>query len=209
MEPGGGSDEVRGMGHDDADIVLASLGDPQRFEAIFDRHHQRMWRYLARLGGRECADELAGDVFLAAFAGRHRYDPDRGTVQAWLYGIASNQFRSRGRRHARAFRALSRLAALQPPAAETASDEVVDALTSESTYARVRAAMSDLSDADHEIIVLFAWEGLSYDAIAAVLGVEVGTVRSRLSRARGRLRELAGLTGETSGDHRAREIVDG
>lgn len=196
------------MGHDDAAIVSASLGDPQRFAAIFDRHHHRIWRYLARLGGRECADELAGDVFVAAFAGRDRFDPERGTVQAWLYGIASNRFRTRGRRHARAFRAITRLAALQPPA-ESATDDVVDALTSATTYARVRAAMEELSDADREIIVLFAWEELSYEAIAGVLGVEVGTVRSRLSRARARLRELAGLNGESSDDHRAREIVDG
>jgi RNA polymerase sigma factor (sigma-70 family) len=200
------------MGHDDADIVVASLGDPNLFEAIFDRHHQRIWSYLARLGGRECADELAGDVFAAAFAGRAGFDPARGSVQAWLYGIASNRFRGRGRTQARALRAMSRLAAQQAPP-ESPTDDALDAMARADTYERVRSAIDRLSAPDREVIVLFAWEGQSYEAIAAVLGVEIGTVRSRLSRARGRLRELAGLTGETSGEREflptGREICDG
>lgn len=198
------------MGQDDADIVLASLAEPERFEAIFDRHHTRIWRYLARLGGRECADELAGDVFVAAFAGRGRYDPVKGSVQAWLYGIASNRFRSRGRTNARALRALTRLAG-QQRTTESPTDDALDAMASEDTLARVHAAMARLSPSDREIIVLFAWEQQSYESIATVLGIEVGTVRSRLSRARARLRELAELSGETTDDqaHRTREIVDG
>ena len=203
------------MGHDDADIVLGSVTEPERFEVIFERHHGRIWRYLARMGGRECADELAGDVFVAAFAGRSRYDPELGTVQAWLYGIATNRFRSRGRTNARALRAAVRLAGQQPNVtAESPTDAVVGAMASEATLVRVQAAMQRLAPSDREIIVLFAWEQLSYEEIAAALGIELGTVRSRLSRARRRLRELAGISGEASDDQphqpqRAREIVDG
>src|SRR5687768_3169388 len=72
---------------DDAAVVHAALEDPACFGAIFDRHHARIWRYIARMAGRSRADELAGDVFLIAFARRSTYDPMRAPVVAWLYGI--------------------------------------------------------------------------------------------------------------------------
>jgi RNA polymerase sigma-70 factor (ECF subfamily) len=180
----------------DAEIVRASVARPELFETIFNRHHRRIWAYLARTAGRDCADELAGDVFVSAFAQRERYDAARGSVVGWLYGIAANLSRTRFRTRARASRALARIAAqdVGPP---SAIDDVEAALDGESALARVQAALAALPVGDRELITLVAWERLSYVEIAEVLGLELGTVRSRLSRARRRLRELAGLDGET------------
>jgi len=191
----------------DADVVRASVAQPELFETIFNRHHRRIWAYLARNGGRERADELAGDVFVAAFSYRDRYDAGRGSVVAWLYGIAANLNRTRFRRQARAARALVRVAAQGVPATSEI-DDTLAALDGGSELARVRSAMAALPERDRELIVLVAWERLSYAEIADVLGLELGTVRSRLSRARRRLRELAGLDGEpTVTDHDSRRKV--
>jgi RNA polymerase sigma-70 factor (ECF subfamily) len=195
---------------DDVATMRASVTEPEQFEAIFDRHHGPIWAYLARKGGRELAEELASEVFLTAFAQRERYDPGRGSVRSWLYGIASHKARTRFRGQARATRALARLAARQRTSSAP-YDRVDDALANKDQLDRVRQALAQLSNADQEVLVLFAWEHLAYDEIAAALGVEVGTVRSRLARARARLRELAGLSGELTGGRTrpAREITDG
>lgn len=81
----------------DADVVATSVVAPDRFGIIFDRYHAVIWAFLARTAGPDAADELAGDVLLAAFASRHRYEPARGTVRAWLYGIAMNLLRTQWR----------------------------------------------------------------------------------------------------------------
>lgn len=179
--------------------MRASRQRPELFEVVFERHHGRIWAYLARMGGRNCADELAADVFLVAFSRRESYEPSRGSVQAWLYGIAANRYRTRYRSEARAARAFRR-AVGQQLAAGTISptDDVVDALANRERLDRVLQAMARLPAGDREVIVLYAWERLPYQTIAEALGVEIGTVRSRLSRARRRLRELAGANGEVT-----------
>jgi RNA polymerase sigma factor (sigma-70 family) len=185
---------------DDAAIVRASVAQPELFETIFRRHHRRIWAFLARSGGRDGADELAGDVFVAAFSRRDRFDPDRGSVVTWLYGIAANQARTRFRQQGRASRALARVAGQGMPAGSP-FDDTDAALDGAQALGRVQAALAALPDRDRELILLVAWEGLTYQEIADVLGMELGTVRSRLSRARHRLRELAGLDGGHTGAH--------
>lgn len=193
---------MSGEGHDveaeDAALLSASVARPELFEAIFDRHHFRVWAYLARRAGRDRADEIAGDVFVAAFAQRGRYDPSRGSVSAWLYGIASHRLRSQFRSDTRATRAFRRAAAQQ--VAEVGPDVAGDAEDHRAALDRVVAALAKLPAGDREVITLYAWERLSYEEIAAALGIEIGTVRSRLSRARARLRELVPSSGEVRGD---------
>jgi RNA polymerase sigma factor (sigma-70 family) len=191
----------------DAELVRASVADPSRFEAIFDRHHTRIWRYLARVAGTAAADDLAADVFVAAFAARARYDAERGSVVTWLYAIATNRLRSRQRRYGREQRAVARVAgeALPPDDAEAAVDAAIDA---KHDLVPVVVAFDGLAEADREILVLAAWEGLAYAEIASVLGIELGTVRSRLSRARGRLRERLGTSGEEHGDGATAAVLE-
>lgn len=165
----------------------------EAFDTIFDDHYDRIWRYLFRLGGRECADELAGEVFVQALAARDRFDPARGAVSSWLYGIASNLGRSWLRRRARGRRAVTRLAQWRRADADLAASDAdgTARLDDRADAGRVMDALNHLRATDREILVLVAWEDLSYTEIADVLGLPIGTVRSRLSRARVRLRELA------------------
>jgi DNA-directed RNA polymerase specialized sigma24 family protein len=79
----------------DARVIELSWDEPERFAAIFDRYFGKIHRYLARRVGVRAADDLAGEVFLAAFAQRKRYDITRGTAGPWLYGIATNLVGSR------------------------------------------------------------------------------------------------------------------
>jgi RNA polymerase sigma-70 factor (ECF subfamily) len=179
----------------DEQAMRASLRDAAAFGPVFERHHLVIWRYLARSAGRQVADELAGEVFLIAFRRRASFDAEKGSVRAWLYGIAANQLREQSRRAARRRRAVLRLAgrreATHPaPAADEASVLVGQAETDS-----VVQCLNGLGESDREILLLFAWERLTYEEIAAALAVPVGTVRSRLARARGRLRQAMELAG--------------
>lgn len=164
----------------------------EHFEGVFARHHTAIWRYLARLGGRQRADDLAGEVFLVAFTRRLSYDPSRGSVSAWLYGIATNLLRNQFRSERRRTRAFER-AAIDQVIVTSPMEDIDEQRTRHVRLARIMEAMAKLSARDREILVLFAWERLSYQEIASALDMELGTVRSRLSRSRLRLRELASL----------------
>jgi RNA polymerase sigma factor (sigma-70 family) len=179
---------------DDAAVVV----DPGRFGELFDRYHASIWAFLARTAGREAADELTGDVFVAAFTSRHRYDPARGTVRAWLYGIAMNLQRTRWRTGQREARALERVAS-GGPAPTSPMDVADDVLDGRRQLVQVREALAHLSEAHREVLILSVWEELSYDEIASAVGVEVGTVRSRLARARAELRTFVDCRGGAHG----------
>jgi RNA polymerase sigma factor (sigma-70 family) len=196
-EPARECGKVSGV-ESDALAVRASITEPERFSVIFERHHRVVWTYLARLAGPDVADEIAGDVFTIAFARRHDFDPDRGQVRSWLYGIASNLLRTRFRSERRARLAFARAATATAAAEPTAL--IDDAAELAATVLRVRTAMSRLDRDQRELLVLYAWEELSYAEIADVLGIPIGTVRSRLARTRRRLRELMNGSGELFDD---------
>lgn len=181
-----------------SEAVVASVEHPHRFEAVFDQYHRTIHEYLARTVGRDHADEYAGDVFVAAFSGRARYDPALGSARAWLFGIATNIRRTRARSHARGQRAWGRVGP-ERDADDGGFEVVEESLDYGRRLAWVTEFMRELSDTDREVLVLYAWGELSYPEIAQALGVEIGTVRSRLARARGRLRELLAANGEVPG----------
>lgn len=183
------------LGMSDAAVMRASHDDPDQFTIIFERHHRVVWTYIARVAGRDAADELTGEVFCTAFARRSTYDPDRGAVRSWLYGIASHLLQMRFRSAKRASYAHQRLFGQRSSAVDD-YEIVDDADELRRAVDGVLDAMEQLSIAERELIVLYAWERLSYADIAAVLELPVGTVRSRLSRARRRLRELVEPNGQ-------------
>lgn len=182
-----------------SEAVVASVEHPHRFEAVFDEYHRTVYEYLARAVGTDRADEYAGDVFVAAFAARVRYDPERGSVRGWLFGIAANVRRTRSRSEWRGRRARNRMSGEREEHAG-GYEAVDEALDSGNQLARVAPFLRELSDTDRDVLMLYAWNELTYAEIAQVLGVEVGTVRSRLSRARARLRELLAGSGEVLGE---------
>ena len=177
----------------DAEAIAASFGAPERFAEVFDRHATTVYRYLVRRVGPHDADDLTGEAFRIAFERRDGYDLARPDARPWLYGIATNLVARRGRSAVRRDRAVGRLRA------ETTDDfaeRVVESMYAADVLPDVRAAIDALPDAERDTLLLAAWENLSYDDIAAALSVPVGTVRSRLNRARGKLRELAPARGE-------------
>jgi RNA polymerase sigma factor (sigma-70 family) len=186
----------------------ARLGDAEAFGLLFERHANAIYNYcFRRIGDWVTAEDLLSLVFLEAWRRRDQaLPPDK--VLPWLYGIATNvvrnQRRSR-RRHAAAMRRLPRPSAEHEPA-ERANERVDD----ERQMKRVLALLAQLPRSEQEVFALCAWHELSYADAAIALRIPVGTVRSRLSRARARLRELEPGFGHEEDERRehAQEVVE-
>jgi RNA polymerase sigma factor (sigma-70 family) len=177
------------MPESDAAAIAASIGDPERFGVLFDRHATVLFRYLARRVSADEADLLLGEVFRVAFERRGSYDCLRPNARPWLYGIATNLLAHHRRSEARRLQATARLLADQGPS-EDPIDGMVAALDAANLWPVVAQGIAELPDLERDALVLFVWEDLSYEEIAAALDVPVGTVRSRLNRARQQIREL-------------------
>jgi RNA polymerase sigma factor (sigma-70 family) len=181
----------------DAAVIEQSLAEPERFEAIFRRYFGRIHGYLAaRVGGR-IADDLAAEVFTIAFAQRQRYDLARECARPWLYGIATNLVGTYRRREQRRYRALARADARG--VAPSDEDLVADRVSAAAAGPALAAALAGLGSGDRDVLLLVAIAGLDNQEVALSLGIPYGTVRSRLSRARARLREALGGTNPTDG----------
>lgn len=178
----------------DAEILSASVDDPRAFSALYDRHAGLLFRFLVRRVGRDTADELLGETFRIAFERRSSFDGQYESARPWMYGISSNLVAKHRRAEARRLKATARIAATRP--VDTLADSVAADIDARALFPRVAAAIASLPDGERDALLLYAWEELPYDEIAAALSVPVGTVRSRLNRARTRLRELAAPSGE-------------
>lgn len=176
---------------DDALLLAQSCDQPERFAAVFDRHGSAVHRYLARRVG-ALADDLVGETFLAAFAARHRYRDLGVGVRAWLYGIATRQISRYARTERRRYKLLARAAA---DATEVTfdSEALAERVDARAVRAQLAGALAALKARDRDVLLLFAWGDLSYAEIAAVLDIPVGTVRSRLNRARRLTRAALGF----------------
>ncbi|TWP44287.1 RNA polymerase sigma factor [Lentzea tibetensis] len=176
----------------DAELIERSLRVPETFATIFDRHAPHIQRYLARRLGQQVADDLLAETFLAAFAKRGRYDLGRPDARPWLYGIATNLVGQHRREEVRRYR----MPSVVPDESDHA-DRVAADVTAQAMRSMLTGALASLSTADRDVLLLIAWEQLSYDEVAAALGVPVGTVRSRLHRARRKVREALGTDNHT------------
>jgi len=179
----------------DAQVIARALTDPAAFATIFDRHHDAIHGYLRRRLDAAIAEELAAETFARALHGVARYDHERADALPWLYGIAANLARRHRRTEVRRLRAYARTG--RDPLADE-HDEAPARLDAAAAGPRLAAALAALSAGDREAVLLLAWAELSYDEIAAALRVPIGTVRSRLHRARRVLR--AHLEPEASHD---------
>ncbi len=183
----------------DAEIIAASLDDPDAFGEIFDRYFQPLRAFVVSRVGASDGPDLAAQVFVAAFEGRQKFKSEYESAKPWLYGIAANLVRRHFRKAKRGRRAFQRMAGRDQ--AELVSDpmpRVDDRYEAEERAERLRAALGQLRPQDRDIILLAVWEGLSYAEIAESLGVPIGTVRSRLARSRERLKELASSIGQSN-----------
>ncbi len=172
----------------DADIIRASLSDPQAFGDLFSRHVDAVHAYLSRRTGRAAADDLTGDVFRIAFERRRSFDLARCSALPWLYGIAANVVHRHQRDRWRRLRAYHRFQTRQPTEAEDTTDASAASLDAVHQRGRLHAAVQALARRDREVLLLHVWEEVSYAQIAESLDIPLGTVRSRLHRARRQLR---------------------
>jgi len=174
----------------DADVIATSLAEPAAFGAIFDRHASTILRYFGRRVEPAAAEGLLGEVFRIAFEQRASFDPSRASARPWLYGIAANLVGRHRRSERRRLHAMARLAARQPiDQNDVVGEHAAGSLDAAEAWSRLAGTVDLLPAVEREALLLFAWENLSYDDIADALGVPVGTVRSRLNRARRRLRD--------------------
>jgi RNA polymerase sigma-70 factor (ECF subfamily) len=174
----------------DAEIIQTSTGRPQAFAEVFDRHFASVYAFLARRVGSEEASDLAGDTFCIAFESRDRYDQNRLNALPWLYGIANNCARDFQRRRAKRNLADARWANSQAvdgnvcgwiPQVGTLHEARLD-------LEAVARCINDAPQKLAEPLLLYVWESLTYEEIAVALNISIGTVRSRISRMRARLR---------------------
>jgi RNA polymerase sigma factor (sigma-70 family) len=164
-------------------------GEPTAYEEIFVAYAKVVYRYAVRLTGDWSeAEDVVSLTFLEAWRLRKKVNPDGESLQPWLLGIATNVVRNRRRSARRHQNALARLP--RDEAVPDFADELLTRMADTERLASARAALLKLRPADREVFVLYVWEELPYEQVAEILGVRPGTVRSRLSRARKRLREL-------------------
>src|SRR5215472_1951764 len=187
--PGGPGGRPPGMRQ-----VSGAITAPEDFEAVFREHFAPVHRFIARRVGKGLAEDLAAEVFATAYRRRAAYQPERGSLRSWLYGIAANVVR----RHWRDEQQLLELDAqvtrdlLGPLPVAQFADAADERVIAAALAPRIAGALAALSREQREVLMLHAWADLSHEEIAGALGIAQGTARSRLSRARAALRAQLG-----------------
>ena len=177
---------------DDATVIRDSMSDPERFAILVRRHAPAIQRYVTRRIGREAAEDVVAETFLIAFRQRGYYTDHGRDCLPWLYGIATRLAHRHWRGETRQLNLLARTGI--DPVTEPFTDRVDAEVTANAAKARLAAAVARLPASQRDALLLLVWADLSYDQIARATGVPMGTVQSRISRARRRLRkQLADL----------------
>lgn len=182
-------------GPPDAGSIQQPPRTPDEFAAVFDRYFAEIHAYVSRRLGDQAADDIAAETFMTAFRKRAGYDAARGSVRAWLYGIATRHVSRHRRDEMRAYRALERAAASLPE--EDPQDRVAERVTAGAAQRRLAAAVAGLSPGERDVLLLVALADLSHAEVAAALEIPYGTVGSRLNRARAKLRAALGEASPT------------
>jgi RNA polymerase sigma-70 factor (ECF subfamily) len=156
---------------------LMKKGDSSAFAELYDRREPSIYRYALHMtGSAALAQEVAHDVFLQLMSAANRFDEGRGTLEGWMYGVARNLVR-----------ALRRKGPVEEAVDQPCDDDILGELIDGETTAALHAAIQELPEAYRDAVVLCDLEERNYDEAAVIMGCPVGTVRSRLHRARGLL----------------------
>jgi RNA polymerase sigma-70 factor (ECF subfamily) len=188
----------------DAAAITRSRREPECFATVFDRYYSQIHGYVVRRLGRDLADDVAAETFLVAFAQRERYDVAYPDARPWLYGIASNLISRHHRTEQRRYRAMARVGGEE--VSEGHADRVAIRLDAQARRRPLAAALAGISKRERDVLLLVAWADLTCEEAGRVLGIPAGTARSRLHRARKKIRAALDLTEPatttTSEDHR-------
>lgn len=168
-------------------------GNAAAFEALYRRHQAPLYRFaLLRCGSADTAADIVQEIFLALLANTLKFDPTRGVLQGFLFGVARNLVLKREEAQYR-FVSTSR----DDEDGDNADDLVMDPapqpqqrLLNQQRAETVRQALAQLAPHYRDVVILYEMHDLSYVEIAQICNIDIGTVRSRLSRARAKLVEL-------------------
>lgn len=184
----------------------AATGDREAFTALYRRRQHGVYRFALNMSGSEAtAEEVTQEVFMTLIREPGSYDPNRGSVAAFLYGIARNHVLRVKKREWR-FAELPDAEGDPDSEAWSCEDSTIRDLMREEEALTVRKAVLALPPVHREVVVLCELEEMSYEEAADILGCAIGTVRSRLHRARQSLRQT--LEGLLEGDRKRREAPE-
>lgn len=170
----------------DSDIIRRSRQHSVEFAELYDRHAAVIHRYAARRAGQHAADDVMSETFLVAFERREAFDLTVDDARPWLYGIATTLLKKHVRLEIASWRGMA--AAGSAEVEVDAIEAVSSRLDAQASVAGLGAALRRMHARDRDVLLLHAWSDLDYQGIATALDVPVGTVRSRLNRARRQLR---------------------
>jgi len=185
----------------DSDLMRrTAAGDRDAFTALYKRHHAMVYRF-ARLmtGSNSAAEDIVQEVFLVVMRDAGRYDPARAALASYLYGVARHQTRRRLARD-RQFVAFDEECA--DATAHVTEDDVNATLERRQALLRLRRAILSLPRRYREVIVVCDLQDVTYNDAAVALGCAVGTIRSRLHRARNLLTQKMGCATSSEEGHR-------
>jgi len=162
----------------DEQLLERSGRDPDAFGDLVDRHSGALHRYVARRLGPDDAEDLVSEVFVTAHRTRDRFDPSRGAVRPWLFGIATNLVHRHRRAEARRLDALARLAGRAPAGPEEPEPRTA------AERAALATALRRMKTEHRDALFLHAVAGLTIEEIGEAMGAPSGTVKAWLHRAR-------------------------
>jgi RNA polymerase sigma-70 factor (ECF subfamily) len=176
---------------------VTGLRDADELVELYDNHARTLHRYLAMRVDPQVADDLVSEAFLVVWERRADFDPSRASLRAWLYGIATNMLRQHVRTEGRRLRALARDHGRRV-VADRLDERTAAVIDAESLVGDLADTLAGLRPEERDVLLLVAWADLSPAEVAEVTGTPVATVRTRLFRARGRLR--ARINGQEGDD---------
>lgn len=171
----------------DSEIIRRSLEQPEVFAELFDRHARNVIAFATYRVGRQIAEDVLSETFLTAFRRRGDFDLAVDSAAPWLIGIATRLIRRHRAVEARQWASFAATIAREEHSSSGGLEEASSRLDAERDVAALRWRIAALAPKDRETLLLYAWQGMSYDEVASALGVPVGTIRSRLNRVRRRL----------------------
>lgn len=168
----------------DSEIIAQSRKTPNAFAELFDRHARVVGSFAAQRVGSDVAEDVVAETFLEAFRQRERFDLARPNARPWLFGIAVNIVARHRSAQAKYWNQLQSATALTVDMSVSPIEETERRLDARRALQQIMPTINRLNTGDREALLLFAWAELSYEEIAEALRIPVGTVRSRLNRAR-------------------------
>ncbi len=175
-------------------------GNAAAFEALYRRHQGPLYRFaLLRCGSPDTAADVVQEIFLALLADKLKFDPLRGALQGFLFGVARNLVLKREEANGR-YVSITRDNDEENDEHVTVdpAPQPVDRLLGDETAETVRRALQSLAPHYRDVVILYEMHDMSYVEIAHICNIDIGTVRSRLSRARAKLAEMLGAVGDVT-----------